>query len=335
VTEAASDGRPLASVSLDLDNQWSYMKTHGDPGWEAFPSYLDVLVPHALDALADHRLKITFFVVGQDAALEKNHAALALLDRAGHEIGNHSFHHEQWMGERTPPQIERELTDASEAIKNATGQEPRGYRGPGFTWSRDLLEILERTGYLYDASTLPTYIGPLARLYYFRTSSLDADERGRRKDLFGGFSEGRRSIKPYLWGLGSDRRLLEIPVTTMPWIKTPFHLSYLLYLGRHSHALMSGYLKTALRLCRWSGIEPSFLIHPLDLLGPEQAPELAFFPAMDLSSDRKRAVFDTVLGELGRHFRLVPLGEHAGAILERDLPVHAVPEVRLAVAGAG
>ena len=25
---------PLASVSLDLDNQWSYMKTHGDPAWQ-------------------------------------------------------------------------------------------------------------------------------------------------------------------------------------------------------------------------------------------------------------------------------------------------------------
>ena len=43
---AANGGRgglmdkPLASLSLDLDNQWSYMKTHGDPGWESLPSYL-------------------------------------------------------------------------------------------------------------------------------------------------------------------------------------------------------------------------------------------------------------------------------------------------------
>ena len=37
--------RPIASLSLDLDNKWSYMKTHGDQGWEAFPSYLDAVVP--------------------------------------------------------------------------------------------------------------------------------------------------------------------------------------------------------------------------------------------------------------------------------------------------
>ena len=34
-----------ASLSLDLDNQWSYMKTHGDAGWQSFPSYLDTAVP--------------------------------------------------------------------------------------------------------------------------------------------------------------------------------------------------------------------------------------------------------------------------------------------------
>jgi hypothetical protein len=27
------------------------LKTHGDPGWEAFPSYLDVLLRRALDFL--------------------------------------------------------------------------------------------------------------------------------------------------------------------------------------------------------------------------------------------------------------------------------------------
>ena len=44
---------PLATLSLDLDNQWSYMKTHGDAGWETFPSYLDVAVPRILDLLAE------------------------------------------------------------------------------------------------------------------------------------------------------------------------------------------------------------------------------------------------------------------------------------------
>ena len=43
--------RLRASLSLDLDNQLSYMKTHGDSGWEDFPSYLDIAVPRILEFL--------------------------------------------------------------------------------------------------------------------------------------------------------------------------------------------------------------------------------------------------------------------------------------------
>ncbi|MEW6003591.1 MAG: polysaccharide deacetylase family protein, partial [Nitrospirota bacterium] len=89
--------KPLASISLDLDNQWSYMKTHGDSGWAAFPSYLDIFIPQILDILDRIDLKITFFIVGQDAALDKNGDVLKLLTERGHEAGNHSFHHEPWL----------------------------------------------------------------------------------------------------------------------------------------------------------------------------------------------------------------------------------------------
>ncbi len=313
--------RPIASVSLDLDNQWSYMKTHGDPGWETFPSYLDAFVPWALDALEALGLRITVFIVGQDAALERNHDALRSIVERGHEVGNHSFHHEQWIHAFTRERIRRELSEAAEAIARATGLVPTGYRGPGFSWSAELLDVLHESGYLYDASTLPTYIGPLARLYYFRKTTISGEERDKRKNLFGGFAEGRRSIKPYLWDLGPERRLLEIPVTTVPVVKTPFHLSYLLYLSRYSTLLMSAYLRLALRLCRLTRTEPSFLLHPLDLLGPEQAPQLAFFPGMDLSASRKLELFQRVLRELARRFDLVPLSEHARRALGGPLPV--------------
>ena len=315
---------PHASISLDLDNQWSYMKTRGIAGWESFPSYLDVLVPYVLDALDRLGLTITVFIVGQDAALERNHDALRVVSQRGHEVGNHSFHHEQWIQFRSRDQIKRELGEAATAIHRATGQEPRGYRGPGFSWSRDVLDTLAESGYLYDASTLPTYIGPLARMYYFRRASLDKGEMEKRKNLFGGFAEGRRPVKPYLWKLDGGRTLLEIPVTTIPIVKTPFHLSYLLYLSRFSKLLMSVYLETALRLCRWTGTEPSFLLHPLDLLGPEQAPELAFFPGMDLSAEHKLDVFESVLRRLARRFTLVTMREHAESLLRRKLPSRPV-----------
>ena len=321
--------RPLASVSLDLDNLWSYMKTRGDPEWRSLPSYLDVFVPLALEVLAELELEITFFIVGQDAALARNREALAMLVEHGHEVANHSFHHEQRAYGLDRGEFERELAAAQEAIEAATGTRPIGYRGPGFTWNAGVLAALEAAGYLYDASTLPTYLGPLARRYYFRRSSLSAAEMEKRKDLFGGFREGRRPTKPYLWEVASGRTLLEIPVTTTPIFKTPFHLSYLLYLSRYSKPLMSAYLETALALCRLTGAAPSFLLHPLDLLGEEHAPSLAFFPGMDLGSEHKRQVFTRVLKRLGRRFRLARMSEHARHLLAGDLPRHPAPrEVR-------
>jgi hypothetical protein len=310
--------KPYASLSLDLDNQWSYMKTHGDEGWEDFPSYFDVLIPHALEVLERLELKITFFIVGQDVALEKNADALSLLTKHGHEVGNHSFHHEPWLHLRTKEQVEQEIIETEEHIVRVTGQKPRGFRGPGFSWSVDLLEILAARNYVFDASTLPMYIGPLARMYYFWTADLTKEEKQERKQLFGTFKEGLRPVNAYQWQLLSGRTILEIPVTTMPILKVPFHLSYLLYLSRFSQGLMTLYLKTALTLCRLTRTEPSFLLHPLDLLGGDQIPELAFFPGMDLNAAQKVQVFEKVLRELGKYFTLVPMSVHAKAILQRQ-----------------
>jgi hypothetical protein len=253
--------KPIASLSLDLDNKWSYMKTHGDAGWETFPSYLDLLVPRVLQLLKKHDFTITFFVVGQDAAIESNRAALASLSAAGHEIGNHSFKHEPWLHLYSNDEIATELKLAAEVIENVTGYRPTGFRGPGFSCSPAVLAQLKRMGYAYDCSTFPTFLGPLGRLYYFMHSSLSKDELNTRKQLFGKFSEGFRPLKPYRWRTDAGE-LIEIPVTTMPIFKVPIHASYILYLSCYSQLLAFTYLRMALLLCKLTGTPPSILLHP-------------------------------------------------------------------------
>lgn len=294
------------------------MKTHGDPGWESFPSYFEIFIPHVLDLLDHLNLKITFFIVGQDAALDKNRDVLSLLTKKGHEVGNHSFNHEPWLHLYSKEQIKREILEAEEQIIRVTGQKPIGFRGPGFSWILDVFEVVSESGYLYDASTLPTYLGPLARIYYFWTSNFTKEEKDQRNSLFGSLKDGLRPVKPYCWQLNSDARLLEIPITTIPVIKTPFHLSYLLYLSRFSSKAMSSYLRIALAFCRMTGTEPSFLLHPLDLIGGDQVQELAFFPGMDISGSQKIELFKRVLKELARHFTLVNMSTHAKSLLERN-----------------
>jgi peptidoglycan/xylan/chitin deacetylase (PgdA/CDA1 family) len=305
--------KPIASLSLDLDNKWSYMKTHSDPGWESYPSYLDILVPRVLDFLKERDLTITFFIVGQDAALAQNHEALQAIAAAGHEIGNHSFKHEQWLHLYTRPEIDADLALAEEHIERVTGHRPKGFRGPGFSLSADTLAVLANRGYVYDCSTFPTFLGPLARMYFFMTARLTPEEKEERKKLFGTIKDGLRPAHAYQWDL-DDRQLIEIPVTTMPLFKVPFHMSYILYLSVYSTALALTYLRVALTMCRLTNTQPSVLLHPLDFLGGDEVPELAFFPAMHLPAAKKLAVVSRALEILATHYRPVPMRQHADQV---------------------
>jgi hypothetical protein len=308
-------GRPVASISLDLDDLWTYLRIHGDPSWVSRPTYLQSFVPLALDELDRAQVKLTFFIVGSDAANPRNAGLLrAIVDR-GHEIGNHSFEHEPWLHRLSQEQLQAEVIRTQDVLAQMTGQRPVGFRAPGYSWCPSLLDLLGEQGYLYDASTLPTYLGPLARQYYFRTSRLASSERAERSALFGSFSDGLRPIEPYLWQLSGGRTLLEIPVTTFPLVKVPFHLSYLHYIGRWSKRIALGYLHAGLAACRFTGTSPSFILHPLDLLGADQAPQLAFFPGMDRPSNQKLDFFRRALEIYRRGFSLMPMAVHARALV--------------------
>ena len=208
----------LASISLDLDNKWAYLKGHGDDGWQEFPTYLPACVPDILDSLERQKLKITFFVVGQDASLEVNQNAIRAIARAGHELANHSYHHEPWLHLMADAEIQAELQQTEELLQELSGSRPVGFRGPGFSHSPILLHILRERGYLYDASTFPTFLGPLARAYYFFHSTMNRTERDKRKLLYGKATQGFMRLRPYRWK-GGAAPLIELPVTTMPRIR--------------------------------------------------------------------------------------------------------------------
>ncbi len=309
--------QPLCSVSLDLDNLWSYLKTHGDAGWDQYPSYLDIVVPRTLQFLAERQLKITWFVVGKDASMPEHHPVLRSLVDAGHEVGNHSFHHEPWLHLYSEEQIHEELHQTELAIAAATGVQPTLFRGPGFSHSPTLLKVLAERGYQLDASTFPTFLGPLARWYYFATArGLSAEEKEKRKKLFGKFVDGFGPLRPFTWQTAAGP-LLEIPVTTMPFFKVPIHLSYLLYLGQFSRVLAKTYWAMALMLCRLARVEPSLLLHPLDFMGCDDTDRLSFFPAMKVPHQQKLQLAGELFAMLQRQFRCVCMSDNAAAVQAR------------------
>ena len=138
------------------------------------------LVPRLLDLLDQAKINVTFFLVGVDAAAARNRE---LFRRSlGEATRSATIPSSTSPGCISIPRhgSRRKCERTEEAIEAATGRRPRGFRGPGYSWSPDLFRVLLDRGYGYDASTLPTYLGPLARAYYFRTTRLSAEQRAER-----------------------------------------------------------------------------------------------------------------------------------------------------------
>src|SRR5258708_19030880 len=139
------------------------------------------------------------------------------------------------------------------------------------------------------------------------------EEREKRSRLYGSLSDGLQPLHAYSWSVGG-KKLVELPVTTMPGLRLPFHLSYLWFLFRFSRTLAWTYFRTTLALCRMRGIVPSYLLHPLDILGGDRVPELAFFPGMGLPTEAKIEFLHEILSHLRSTYRIVTLEEHARVV---------------------
>ncbi len=319
--KVVSPNRKPASVSIDLDNLWAYLKTAGVPGWETYPGYLNEVTPRILQCLEKMNMKATFFVVGRDAAQPENGPALRAIADAGHEIGNHSFDHEPWMPLYSDAELAADFAKSEEALFAATGQRPRGFRGPGFCTSGRMRDVLRVRGYEYDASLLPTFLGPIARYYFQLVSKLPGKEKGKRALLYGGFSNGTMPLRPFEIRPG----LMEVPVTTMPISRLPVHLSYLLFLAQHSDALARLYWRVATTLCRMTNVGPSLLLHPTDFMDVNDAPQMNYFPAMRIPALRKQALVEFVLGSLRKRWEVGTVADHADAFHKAPAPSNIIP----------
>ena len=304
--------KPIASLSLDLDNHWSYLRARGDNTWEKRPSYLPEVVPRIIDFLGERELPCTFFVVGEDCRQEEDCRAIESLSLAGHEIANHSQSHLPWMDTLSQEDLEAQIVEAHQALIQVTGKAPIGFRAPGFSWTNELFQLLVKHGYEYDCSMFPTFIGPLARLYCKLSGSYKSNDDAP-KQRFSSLSDALKTLKPHQMKVGDDT-LVELPVTTIPLARAPIHFTYISFLAQKSPWAARKYWNLASRLCRLRGVGPSLLLHPLDFMGKEDLPDMADFPGMSLSRTEKLDLLTDVLERLAKSRSIVTVAEHARSV---------------------
>lgn len=309
----------LASLSLDLDDKWAYLRSRGDAAWQTRPSYLPALTPRIVDFLGERGLACTFFVVGEDADRHEGAREVERIADAGFEVANHGEQHLPWLDKMPADELEAEVAEAEESIYRVTGQRPIGFRAPGFSWSPELLELLVRRGYRYDASVFPTFVGPAARLYVklsgFRAAKPQAaDETPEQR--FSSLGDALRTLRPHRIETPAGP-IVELPVTTMPITRAPIHFTYISFLAQKSPAAARAYWRTAMGLCRVRNVGPSLLLHPLDFLGEEDEPQLAYFPGMRLPRGVKLQLLSDVLADLARNRQVVTIAQHALGVNRR------------------
>lgn len=184
-----------------------------------------------LDLLKKYNLRATLFVVGADLNCSRKCFILRKAISQQHEIANHTYQHPVALRRESPAQLQKELEDTDEIIKRKLKVVPRGFRAPNFEADQRTLPILKAMNYEYDCSVLPTPYLPLIQ----RLKKKDAGDAG----YLGNWQYMLAPRAPYypredvIWKADRTKHpnlLLELPVSTFPYLGFPCHSSYLLAL---------------------------------------------------------------------------------------------------------
>lgn len=100
--------------------------------------------PQLLAILAQAKVKATFFVIGEMA--DKYPELVLAEQRAGHSIGNHTYHHVN-LTKILEPDVATEIKACGEALQRITGQPPRLFRPPGGDYDTGVATASEALGY--------------------------------------------------------------------------------------------------------------------------------------------------------------------------------------------
>ncbi len=319
--------KPIANLSLDLDNQWAYLRAAGREGWEQSACYFHTVIPRIVNMLQELDLPLTVFMVGRDFESTTSIAAMrGFADLKAWEPGNHSYNHEPWLHTLPREAIEAEIDRTAANIDQHLGTAPVGFRGPGFSCPETVLSVLAERGYAYDASVFPTSMAPVARAYYMMKTGLKGADRDRASQLYGGWSAVRQPNRPFP-RMVDGRQLWELPVTVLPLARTPIHFSYFTYLASFSRVAAKAYFRTAMRLCRLTNCPPALLLHPPDFMGREDDCEMAFFPSMKMPREKKLDIVRWALQRFASAFDVRTMRAQVAALSSTPLPSSVRPIV--------
>ncbi len=208
-------------VSVDLDDLVCYHAIHGlpPPSEEQRGLVLERCLPRFLELFDELGVRATFFVIGRDLErdLKSGGAGAKLLQQAlgaGHEIANHSYAHAYDLVTKPSHEIFEDILRCDMLLRSI-GARPQGFRAPGYTHDRNLLEQVSALGYRYDSSRLPSpiyYFAKVGAISWMTARGQETVSMRRGWQSFLGPSRPHYMPKVGLW---------EIPISVSPGLRLP------------------------------------------------------------------------------------------------------------------
>lgn len=123
--------------------------------WDHFPSRVVATTHRLLEILERRSVRGTFFVLGWVA--RKYPELVRDIQRAGHEIGCHSFWH-RLIYDLHPDEFRSDLRESRDQLEQITGEAVISHRAPSFSITEKslwALNILAEEGFTVDSSIFP------------------------------------------------------------------------------------------------------------------------------------------------------------------------------------
>src|SRR5262245_49134119 len=144
------------ALSIDVEDWFHTANLSGvvpRESWTTRESRVERNTNRMLEILNVSKARATFFVLGWVA--ERYPQLVRAISEAGHEVASHGYGHEL-VHSLSPGEFRSDVVRSKKYLEDLTGTAVRGYRAPCFSITEWAIPILQRAGFDYDSSVVPT-----------------------------------------------------------------------------------------------------------------------------------------------------------------------------------
>lgn len=290
----------LGTIQVDVDGLWTIQSFLAQFKEAQEDVIFECGIPIFLELFKKFNIKATFFVNAKDLNISWKKDLIVKIAKNGHEIANHGYSH-RYFSQISFAEKKVEIEKSTTLLSQVTKERIVGFRAPGYDIDKQIFDLLEKFGYLYDSSIWPSYLSPFLKLWQrFIISKRSTGYNYSLSLMFSPIKPYFPSEKNFYWP--GSRNILEIPVTTLPFLRMPFHFSYL-FLGKKQYFNFGLWLLK--RRCKYL----NFIFHLIDLVGSDRLKDTHFLFSPKMLTETKLKIAEYVLSKIQKEYTLLPTRE--------------------------